>query len=346
MVEALVFSRGFERVDFGADHPFSAERFRRVFKFFSSRFPDLTVLEPHPVGADDLLLVHSREYVDSVRVLSERGSGFLSLDTPVFRGMFEWGLLYCGGSVLAADFASRGSSAFNPCGGLHHAHRSWGGGFCVFNDVALAAVSLFRRGLRVAVVDWDAHAGDGTMEILYEVPILKISIHEDPHYLYPGDGFVEEVGRGDGYGFTINVPLEPFSGDREFIFAFEEIVVPALKKFDPDVVVLQSGADGYHRDPLTHLNYTVEGYRIAAELLHRLGKPVAMLGGGGYDLDALPVIWGTVYATLIDAFDIVEGDYNRLAREKVSVDEKVFKVVEATVNKIREWHPFFRDVEK
>lgn len=342
----LVYSHGYEKVNFGADHPFSAERFRQVYKFFTSHFQNLEILEPQPIDVGDLLLIHTKEYIDTVRTLSKRGSGYLSLDTPVFKGIFEWSLLYCGGSILAANNASKGFTTFNPCGGLHHAHHSWGGGFCVFNDVALAAISLFNRGLRAAIVDWDAHAGDGTMEILYNIPILKISIHEDPHYLYPGDGFIEEVGRDEGYGYTLNIPLEPTSGDRELVYAFDEIVAPALKKFDPDVIVLQSGADGYYADPLTHLNYTVKGYKTVAEKLHKFGKPVAMLGGGGYDLEALPIIWATVYSTLINAFDAVEKEYNKLTQVKIGTDNEVFKAVEDTVNRIRENHPFFKDVQK
>jgi acetoin utilization protein AcuC len=304
----------------------------------------LKVLDPEPIDEGLLAKIHDERYIELVRRLSVKGSGYLSLDTPVFPGIFEWSLLYCGASLLAAEKASSGLTVFNPCGGLHHARFSSGGGFCVFNDVALAALSLFERGFRVAVVDWDAHAGDGTMDILYHVPILKISIHEDPIYLYPGDGFVSQFGEGEGYGYTINIPLEPFSSDREFLFAFRQVVIPALRKFNPDVIILQSGADGHFSDPLTHLNYTVAGYREAAYELRKFGKPVAMLGGGGYDVHSLPIIWGTVYSTLIGLFESVVGDYEKLASVKVKSDDDVFKVVEGTIDRILNQHPFFNEV--
>jgi len=341
----MIYSKGYEDVSYGYDHPFSSERFRRTLKYFQKTFPDIEIIEPEIIDESLLELVHTSHYIELVKRLSKIGKGALSLDTPAFKGMFNWALLYTSGSISATKKAKLEKvHVFNPCGGLHHAQREIGGGFCVFNDVALAAIWLFLNKSKPAVVDWDAHAGDGTMLILYDKPILKISIHEDPLYLYPGRGFVDEVGKGEGYGFTINIPLPPLSTDREFMAAIDKIVIPALNSYKPDIIILQSGADGHYTDPLTHLNYTVKGYKYAAERLRKMNIPIVMLGGGGYDLDAIPIIWATVYSTLIGKFDLVKEDFNKIFPGEIKVDEKVKEITDKLLDYIIRKHPYFREI--
>ena len=341
----IIYTKDYENVNYGDDHPFNKHRFRLTYKYFLKIFPDIDVIKPDLLDEDILLLAHSKKYVDSVKKLSAIGRGYISLDTPAFRGMYEWALIYVSGSIKAAKISSNQKiHVFNPCGGLHHAARDFGGGFCIFNDVAITALWLKKMGLKPAIVDWDAHAGDGTMLILYETPILKISIHEDPLYLYPGRGFADEVGEGEGYGYTLNIPLPPLSTDREFQLVIDEIVLPALKYYKPDIIVLQSGGDGHYTDPLTHLNYTVMGYKYAAEKIRSLNIPVVMLGGGGYDLKSLPIIWATVYATLIGRFKAVEKDFNRLYPGEIYVDEKVKKMARKVVEDLLKHHPFLKNI--
>ena len=340
----IIYSKEYERVNFGYDHPFNKERFSRTYNYFKLRFRDLKVIEPSKISEDLLEIVHSKRYIEEIKKMSELGSGFLHLDTPAFKGMFEWGLLCCGGSLEAARLAlSKKTAVFNPCGGYHHAHREYGWGFCIFNDVAFAALYFHRKGYRVAVLDWDAHAGEGTMDILYNEPILKISVHESPYYLFPGDGYQDQFGAGEGYGYTINIPLEPYSSDRELIFVLDEIAIPALKAFDPDIIILQSGGDGFVTDPLTHLSYTIYGYKEAAMRVKSLNKPVAVLGGGGYDLDVLPVIWSVVYGVLIGRFKDVEADYNKLLKLKAK-EEKAWGSTKKLVNWLKKKHPFIKKI--
>ncbi|MHA1616520.1 MAG: acetoin utilization protein AcuC [Candidatus Njordarchaeales archaeon] len=341
---ALIYSKEYERVNYGPDHPFRPERFLLTIRFFKKKFPELPIIKPNYIDLTWLRKVHSEYYIEKVRKLSEKGRGYLSIDTPVFKGIYEWALLYCGGSLLGAEKILKGEYAviFNPCGGLHHAKYNDDGGFCVFNDVALAAFYIFQQRRKVAVVDIDAHAGDGTMQILYDKPILKISVHEDPTFLYPGIGFVNEVGEKNGYGYSLNIPLPPGSSDQELIVVFEEIVIPALKRYNPDYLILQSGVDGYRKDPLTHLEYTAHGYHEIATMLRKLNIPILMLGGGGYYLPAVPILWATIFATLVDLFDRIQEDATKLDPSPSKSNADVKEIVSRLVENILENHPFFK----
>ncbi len=340
----IIYSKEYEKINFGSDHPFSPQRFKAVIKFYQENITDLDIIEPEPATEEHLKLVHTQDYINLVKQLSKLGKGYLSIDTPAFKGMYEWATKCTGGSILAAEKAAQGETIFDPCGGYHHARKNEGTGFCIFNDIAIAAKHLHEKGIRVAVVDWDAHAGDGTMSTLYKEPILKISIHEDPHYIYPGDGFKEQVGEGKGHGYTINIPLPPYATDEEFLMAINEIVIPALEKYQPEVILLQAGADGYFTDPLTHLAYTIQGYREAAQQLRKIGAPVAILGGGGYDTKALPIIWATVHLTLTNQFEKIKKHYAELAKEKPVVEDKetIQKRTRRTIQWIKTKHPYFK----
>ncbi len=341
----VIYSDKYEMVNYGEDHPFRRERFLLTKHYFRKIFPEVTFITPDPVDVNLLKKVHTERYINYVRKLSARGFGYLSIDTPVFKGIYEWGLIYCGGSLRGAleILHNRYDVAFNPCGGLHHAKKDSDGGFCVFNDVALVALYLWEKGKRVAIVDIDAHAGDGTMLILYQEPILKISIHEDPAYLYPGIGFIHEVGEGKGYGYTLNIPLPPGSSDNELTKVFREIVLPALRRYSPDYIILQSGVDGYRLDPLTHLSYSSHGYHEVAEMLRKLNKPILMLGGGGYYLEAVPILWATIFSTLIGLFDYVREDAFKLDPKKTTADHSIETYVDRLIDQILSNHPIFEE---
>ncbi len=345
MKAAIIYSEIYEKVDFGPDHPFKRERFILTKRLFEEEFPEIPFLEPDVVDLSYLRKVHSNGYIEKVKRLSMRGYGYLSIDTPVFKGIYEWALTYCGGSLLGAKELLKGSYrvVFNPCGGLHHAKYDDDGGFCVFNDVALAAVYFYEKGKRTAIVDIDAHAGDGTMLILYEKPVLKISIHEDPTFLYPGNGFIDQFGAGPGYGYNINIPLPPGTSDEELLIVFKNIVIPALEKYEPEYIILQSGVDGYRKDPLTHLSYTAHGYHQIAELLRKTELPILMLGGGGYYVSAVPILWATIFATLIDNFERIRSKVFSLDPEPSKSDKEIKSSVKEIVKILLEEHPFFRE---
>jgi len=272
----------------------------------------LTVIEPEVATRQQLLTIHSAEYLDAVRTASNdpgfTGFGLGTDDNPVFHGMFDAAALIAGGSRRAAleVMAGRAAHAGNIAGGLHHAMHNSAAGFCVLNDAVLAIRTLLADGAqRVAYVDIDVHHGDGVQAAFYDDPrVLTISIHQDPRTLYPGTGLSTETGVGDGLGAAINMPLPPGTGDDGWHTAFNAVVPSALRAFKPNVLVTQNGCDTHHEDPLADLSLTVDGQRAAYTKLHALshelcdGKWVA-LGGGGYGvLRCVPRSWTHLIAEL------------------------------------------------
>src|SRR6266550_2409671 len=167
------------------------------------------------------------------------------------------------------------------------------------NDAVLAILQLKARGLRVAYVDIDAHHGDGVQYAFYDDPsVLTISTHERGDYLFPGTGFVEEAGEGAGVGYSVNLPLEPFTDSSVYLPAFEQVVPPLFAAFRPDVVVAQLGIDSHRTDPLTHLAFDVQGFTRAVARIAELAPRLVCLGGGGYDLPNVARAWTAAWAVL------------------------------------------------
>ncbi|MDD3642172.1 MAG: histone deacetylase family protein [Candidatus Krumholzibacteria bacterium] len=285
----LMYHPALAAYDFGEGHPFSGERFTRFMAAIEG-YPDilsrLTVTEPSPAGDDLIGLAHSLSYIEMVRAL-ERRSGYLSVDTRVMPGSVEAARMIVGASVGAVTAARRHGLALS-FGGLHHAGRDYGEGFCIFNDVAVAALHLLQSGIeRVMVIDTDAHQGNGTMDIFYEDPrVLFVSLHQDPMTLYPGTGFVTQVGKGEGKGFTVNVPMPVRAGDSEFRIAIREIVIPLIDRFSPRLIIRNGGSDPLKDDILTDLGLSLDGLSlmtgtIAAAARDR-GIPLADLFLSGY----------------------------------------------------------------
>lgn len=262
------------------------------------------------------MLVHAPEYIDIVKKVGASGKeselsysfGIGFGDNPAFKGMHEASSLVAGSSILAADLVMTGEvdHAINIAGGLHHALRNRASGFCVYNDVACAIAHASKTyGIKVAYIDTDAHHGDGVQWAFYNrADVLTISLHESGRFLFPGTGFVDEIGEGEGQGFSVNVPLEPGTGDDLFVRAFNEIVPPIVRAFKPDLIVAQNGCDTHYTDPLAQLNLTTGAYETLYSTIHELahevcgGKLVA-LGGGGYQIyQVVPRAWSLLSAEL------------------------------------------------
>lgn len=266
---------------------------------------------------EELLLVHTERYLDAVRRAGhgERGPwwqfGFGPGDNPIFPRMHEASSRVVGASLVAAEavWSGRADHAFNPAGGLHHAMPEQASGFCVYNDAAVAIAWLLRAGVRrVAYVDVDVHHGDGTQAVFYRDPrVLTVSLHQTGATLFPGTGFVDEVGAGEAAGTKVNVPLPPATGDEGWLAAFEELVPPLLETWRPEVLVTQLGCDTHHHDPLANLRLTTAAYRRTAALLHDLAHRTAggrwvATGGGGYRwADVVPRAWTIYFAEMAGA---------------------------------------------
>ena len=315
---ALVYTPRLSEYDLGPSHPLKPVRVVRTYELLRAcrllEGSHVSVAMPSAADEDTLALVHSRDYIDAVRAPSQGKPlrraldfGLGTADNPIIEGMYEAAALIVGASVLAADMVIDGkaSAAFNPGGGLHHAHRERAAGFCVFNDAAAAIAHILKQcgeGVKVAYVDIDAHHGDGVQEAFYDRPdVLTISVHESGRYLYPCTGEVAEIGEGKGEGFAVNLPLSPHTNDDVYLWAFREAAVPLLEAFEPDFVCTQLGVDTHYQDPLTHMCCTTRGYMaVIEEIAQRAPQWIAM-GGGGYDVTVVPRAWTLAFARMAEA---------------------------------------------
>jgi acetoin utilization protein AcuC len=314
---AFVYAPRFKEYDLGPSHPMRPLRVVRTYELVRAchllEGDNIVFASPSLADEDQIALIHSQEYIDAVRAPSEGRPmprpaefGFGTVDNPIVRGLYQASALIVGGSVQAVDLVVDGkvSAAFNPAGGLHHAHHARAAGFCVFNDLAIAIAHLLRRcgdGVKVAYVDIDAHHGDGVQEAFYSRrDVLTISVHESGRFLFPGTGYPDEIGEGEGAGFSVNLPLAPNTTDEVYLWAFREAVLPILEAFGPDFVVTQLGADTHYRDPLTHMCLTTHGYAsVVDEIAARAPRWIAT-GGGGYDVTVVPRAWTLAFARMAE----------------------------------------------
>ena len=304
----LVFGPRSLEYDFGPRHPLSPRRFGPGIELLRAVGAE-PGLAPEPAAEAELEWLHSAGYIAAVRRFSvdpsgEPEAGIGPGDDPPFEGMHGAAAAVAGGSIRAVEAILRGDAehAYQPGGGLHHAMRSRASGFCIYNDVALAIARARREGLRVLYVDLDVHHGDGVQALHYSDPgVLTISFHESGRLLFPGTGFLDEIGEGTASGTAVNVPLEPGTGPDGWLAAVRAVVPPLAAAFGPDVVVSQHGADGHAWDPLAHLNLTTTAMGEAARLVDGIAHRYAggrwfATGGGGYSVyRVVPRAWALTW---------------------------------------------------
>ena len=311
---AFVYDEKMSRHELRSDHPMRPVRLRYTYELLSGyeafEHENAVLVSPRSAGEGELGWLHTPQYIEAVRRLSagegtqeaHRFNFSLQGDNPYYAGMYEAATLSSGATLLAAEMIADRSVdvAFNISGGLHHAAAGHASGFCVFNDPALAVHYFLRQGMRVVYVDVDAHHGDGVQEAFFDDDrVLTISVHESGRYLFPGTGFVGEQGQGQGRGYSVNVPLFPYTGDDVYLDAFKQVVPPLIRAFAPDVLVTQLGIDSYHSDPLTHLQLTTLGFVEVIREFAALGLPWLATGGGGYDLMAVARAWALAYGVML-----------------------------------------------
>ncbi|MEM1507351.1 MAG: histone deacetylase [Candidatus Bathyarchaeia archaeon] len=294
MKTAIIYSPVYLEHKTGKGHPEKPQRLLAIIRGVTREkqlMDKITFIEPKALELEDLLLAHTEEYVRRVKYICDSGGGLLNDETLLSKESFDVARLAAGGAVGAVEevFSEKFNNVFvlaRPPG--HHAGPNYGLGFCVFNNVALAAKHLIeKRGLkRVLILDIDAHHGNGTQDIFYDTDeVLYMSIHEDPTD-FPKTGFIWEVGVEEGRGYTVNVPLPYGSSDPAFWKAFKTIISPIAVQYRPQFMLISAGFDGYYRDPISDLSLSAYIYpkifQVILNLASKLcdGRLVTVLEGG------------------------------------------------------------------
>jgi acetoin utilization protein AcuC len=342
--------------DFGSSHPLRPERvlitYELIGKLGLDALPHVRTQPSRSATDSEIHRCHDEGFVEVVKgidaglVEEHAGTefGLGSGDNPIFAGMHRASAAVCGASLTAAELVANGEvlHAFNPAGGLHHARHREASGFCIYNDPAVAIAKLLEihPDWRVMYVDVDVHHGDGVQWIFYEDPrVLTVSLHESGRYLYPGTGFEGETGKDTASGTSVNVPLQPFTGEADYLWALERVVPAAAEAFRPHVILTQLGADTHHGDPLATLGLTMPAFPKMAAILHHTaheyceGRWVAT-GGGGYQPETIvPKIWTIHFAEMCEAPGSVPAEWlEDLAPDDVSQEHR--QQVERSVEQV------------
>jgi acetoin utilization protein AcuC len=323
VTNGLLYRDELKGYDFGIGHPFRGDRYRLFRQRLSELLPEdntYRTIVAEPAADDDLLLICSRDYIRFTMDFFDAGSigpgimdrfaRFHSADnfTNARPGHLERAArIVVGQAKRACDLVQSGeyTKVISIGGGLHHAKKSYGEGFCLYNDVAFCGLYLQQqyRLKKILILDTDAHDGNGTMEYFYADPnVLFIDIHQDPHTIYPGTGFIEQVGEGEGKGFTVNIPLPVRAGDDAYELVFDSIVAPLVEEFQPEIIIRNGGSDPHYRDQLTSLGLSLEGFRMIGRKVRTMssvcdGKVIDLIASG-YNLAVLPYAWLSLISAL------------------------------------------------
>jgi acetoin utilization protein AcuC len=292
----FIYSKELEKYSYPADAMFVTQRAGKTRELVAS----LGLLgkecgrEVAPVRAtpEDMQKFHTQKYLVALQNAAQGkvADGFLSMglgtpDCPVFDDMFDYASWACGATLTGVELILTGETdiAFNPSGGFHHAAAGKASGFCYINDLVLACLRLTHNGRRVLYLDIDAHHGNGVQDAFYKRDdVMVISLHESGKTLFPWTGFENEIGEGNGTGYTVNLPLPVGICDDAYLKVFSEIVMPLIKAYAPDIFVLQLGMDALAGDALAHLELTNNVHAEIIDKIMHFNKPILATGGGGY----------------------------------------------------------------
>ncbi len=316
----FIYSGELEKYPYPQEHPFNVSRAKKVREKAAAMglLSQSNTREAAPQPAERMVLkkFHSARYLHALQMASkgkwdgealEMGIG--TPDCPIFAGMYEGAALATGGTLVGAKLILDGEAdiVFNPSGGFHHAMPGRASGFCYINDVALACMVFAEAEKKVLYLDVDVHHGDGVAYGFYErADVMTISLHENPRMLFPGTGFEDEIGSGEGRGYCVNIPLPAGTYDQAYMKAYKEVAVPLIGAFGPDVIVFELGTDALAGDPLAHLCLTNNVYVEIINHLLSIGKPILAAGGGGYNIKNTVRAWTLAWS--IFAGDNSGGD--------------------------------------
>ena len=314
MPSALIYTDAYVNYQYSGSHPLKPYRLRLTHELMQHygllQLSDSGVHETILATQAELELFHTPEYLGVLRA-ADAGKrtipynryGLGPGDNPIFPGMYAWSQLCAGGALQAARLVTSGEVdvAFHIAGGLHHGRPEHASGFCYVNDLAIAITALVQQGYRVAYIDVDVHHGDGVQAAFYDTDqVLTISLHESGRFLFPGTGFVEEIGVGKGQGYAVNLPFPPGTDDALFSEGFTAIVPPLVEAYKPDVVVTQLGVDTFHDDPLAHADVTTAGFVAVLRQLKTLAPRWIATGGGGYNVTNVARAWTLAWGVMND----------------------------------------------
>jgi acetoin utilization deacetylase AcuC-like enzyme len=295
---AFIYSETYLKHDTGKSHPERKERLTAIVEHLNRTglMEELIQVPIRLPTRQEIALVHPESYIDQLQRDIEGGATYLDPDTRVSPESYEVALQAVGGVLTAVDQVLQGQvhtafCAVRPPG--HHAEPNRAMGFCLFNNVAIAArYAQHTYNLeKILIIDWDVHHGNGTQDIFYEDPtVFYFSIHQYPWY--PGTGGSEERGAGKGKGFTLNIPVPAGTGDQEYISVFNSILRKQALAYAPDLILISAGFDAHRDDPLSHTRVTTEGFRSLSEIVSQIAQEkcdsrIVSVLEGGYNLQAL-----------------------------------------------------------
>ncbi|MFW6111084.1 MAG: histone deacetylase family protein [Thermoproteota archaeon] len=353
---ALLYSEKLKNYDFGPGHPFRGERFQRFMSYFKENVgedsPFHIVLNNEGATDEELMAWHNKEYIEAIEEASQGKPvsnlrNFISVDNvnPHTRnfpqGIEEAARVIVKNGLLGCDLIQKGEyrKAVSVGGGLHHAKARHGEGFCVYNDVVISGKHLIDRYdlERVLILDTDAHAGNGTCEAFYSASkVLLIDLHQKN--IYPGTGYLHEIGAGDGEGYTVNIPLPAYSGDDAYRFVFDELVFPLVEEFDPQFVIRNGGSDPHLSDKITQLGLTLEGFRYIGESVKKIsencgGKELDLICSG-YTPQVLAPAWMALLSGLA-GIEVEQGEPLPLPNKRSGMPQEVKDVVQDVKTKLK-----------
>lgn len=325
MTTQIVYSEEFSKHN-NVSHPENAERLRVMMDEIekSPVNKKLDFIKPEILPEEILPEIHSQRMIEEVKDLSNQGGSWIDMDTYVCPSDYEIARLAAGGLVQACNNVLKGEAdnAFGlvrPPG--HHATKDRSMGFCLFNNAAIAANELTKKGKKVLIFDFDVHHGNGTQDIFYDrKDVMYQSTHLSPHY--PGTGHINEIGKGEGEGFTINAPLSSGNGNNAVSKVLDEIFLPIAKQFKPDLIIISSGYDCHHMDPLGGLRFTTDFFAKMTAKFQEIQLKIVCTLEGGYNLQWI----GKCLVSQLGQLTNTKVNYNDSAHEEENVGEVISKI--------------------